>query len=337
MIARVTMPVRRGRRRVLALAGRAAVAIALPGAASSQSAAPPVVGFLRSTGAAGSDDIVGAFRKGLADSGFADGRNVVIEFRWAENRQDRLPGLAADLVARRVKVIVGNVLAAQAAKAATATIPIVFVGGDDPVRLGLVTSLSRPSGNITGIAFLDVDLAAKRFGMLHELVPRLATIAVLINPAFSGGNTELKAVEEAGRSIGRRILVVKATGDAEIDAAFETAVRAGARAVYVGTGPFFSSRRDRFAALAARHELPAIYAQRRFAEAGGLISYGPNLTDAFRRAGGYVARILRGAKPADLPVEQPTRYELVINLRTAKALGLEIPPILLTAADEVIE
>ena len=337
MIARVTMPVRRGRRRVLALAGRAAVAIALPGAASSQSAAPPVVGFLRSTGAAGSDDIVGAFRKGLADSGFADGRNVVIEFRWAENRQDRLPGLAADLVARRVKVIVGNVLAAQAAKAATATIPIVFVAGEDPVRLGLVTSLSRPTGNLTGVGFLDSELAAKRLAILHEITPRPATIAVLSDPTAPGADTELKSVKDASRTIGRRILIAKATSGAEIDAAFETFVRLGAQAVYVGVGPVYNSHRERFAALAERHRLPTIFALRGFAEAGGLLSYGANLPDAYRRAGVYVARILRGAKPADLPVELPTRFELVINLRAAKALGLEIPPILLTAADEVIE
>ncbi len=317
--------------------GAAAAAIAGPRAASGQPAAPPVVGFLRSTGAAGQDDSVEAFRKGLAETGLIEGRDFAIEFRWAEDREDRLAAMAAELVARRVAVIVGNTPGALAAKAATATIPIVFVGGDDPVRLGLVTSLSRPGGNVTGVAFLDVDLAAKRLGLLHELVPRLASIAVLVDPTFSGSVTELKSVEEASRANGRRILVVKATSDAEIDAAFETAVRAGARAVYVGTGPFFSSRRDRFAALAARHGLPAIYAQRRFTEAGGLISYGPNLLDAYRRAAGYVARILRGAKPADLPVELPTRFELVINLRSAKALGLEIPTLLLAAADEVIE
>ncbi len=326
------------RRSFLSRAGvAAAAAIAGPRAASGQPAAPPVVGFLRSTGAAGSDDIVGAFRKGLSDSGFAEGRNVVIEFRWAENRQDRLPGLAADLVARGVAVIVGNILAAQAAQAATATIPIVFVAGEDPVRLGLVTNFTRPTGNLTGVAFLDSELAAKRFGILHEMTPRLATIAVLSDTTAPGADTELKSVEDASRMIGRRILIAKATSGAEIDAAFENFVQAGALAVYVGAGPVYNSRREQLAALAARYRLPSIFALRGFAEAGGLLSYGANLPDAYRRAGGYVARILRGAKPADLPVDLPTRFELVINLRAAKALGLEIPPILLAAADEVIE
>ncbi len=317
--------------------GAAAAAIAGPRAANSQPAAPPVVGFLRSTGAAGQDDIVGAFRKGLSEAGFVEGRDVVIEFRWAENRQDRLPGLAADLVARGVAVIVGNALAAQAAQAATATIPIVFVAGADPIRLGLVTNLARPTGNLTGVAILDTELAAKRFGILDEMTQRLATIAVLNDPTTPGIDTELKSVEDASRMIGRRILIAKATSGAEIDAAFENFVRAGALAVYVGGGPVYNSRRDQLAALAARYRLPSIFGMRSFAEAGGLLSYGANLPDAYRRAGGYVARILRGAKPADLPVELPTRFELVINLRAARAIGLEIPPILLAAADEVIE
>ncbi len=317
--------------------GAAAAAIAVPRAASGQPASPPVVGFLRSTGAVGADDIVGAFRNGLAEAGFVEGRDVVIEFRWAENRQDSLPGLAADLVARRAAVIVGNALAALALKAATATIPIVFVSGEDPVRLGLVPNLARPTGNLTGVAFLDTELVAKRFGILHEMTPRLATIAVLSDPTTPGADTELKSVEDASRMIGRRILIAKATSGAEIDAAFENFVRAGALAVYVGAGPVYNSRREQLAALAARYRLPSIFSLRGFAEAGGLLSYGQNLPDAYRLAGGYVARILKGAKPADLPVELPTRYELVINLRVAKALGFEIPTLLLTAADEVIE
>ena len=338
MTRRIVPPTRRGRRDVLAGGGAAVAAIALPFAArAQQSATPPVVGFLRSIGTADSDDQVAAFRRGLGEAGFVEGRNVVIEFRSAENRAERLPGLAAELVDRQVAVIVGNAVAALAAKAATATIPIVFVSGEDPIRLGLVASLARPGGNVTGVAFLDRDLTAKRLGLLHELTPRLATIAVLADPAAPGSDTELKSVEDASRAIGRRILIVKATDDAEIDVAFETAVRANAQAMFVGSGPFYGNRRGRLAALAARHGLPAIYPLRSFAEAGGLMSYGPSLPDAYRRAGGYVGRILKGAKPADLPVELPTRFELVINLRTAKALGLEIPPLLLTTADEVIE
>ena len=324
------------RRRDLALVA-AAVAFAAPGTTRGQSAAPAVIGFLRSTGAAGYDDIVGAFRQGLAEAGFTEGRDVVIEFRWAENVTDRLPGMAADLVARRAAVIVGNSLAARAARDTSATTPIVFVVGEDPIRLGLVTSLSRPTGNITGVAFNDTEVAAKRFGMLHEMMPRLATIAVLTDPSAPGGDTELRSVEEASRTTGRRILIVRATSGAEIDAAFEAFARAGAQAVFAGVGPVYNSRRDQVVALAARHRLPASYGLRSFAEAGGLLSYGPNQADAYRRAGTYVARILRGAKPADLPVELPTKYELVINLRAAKAIGFDVPAFLLATADEVIE
>ncbi len=317
--------------------GAAAAAIGGSRAASGQPAALPVVGFLRSTGAAGSNNLVEAFRRGLAESGFVDGANVAIEFRWGENQQDRLPRLAADLVARRVAVIVGNSLASLAAKTATTTIPIVFVAGEDPIRLGLVTSLTRPAGNVTGVAFLDTEIAAKRLGMLHEMVPRLATIAILTDSGAPGGDSELKSVEEASRAIGRRILIVKASSDAEIDAAFEIMVGAGVLAVFVGVGPFFNERRAKLAALTARHRLPAIYGLRSFADEGGLMSYGPNQPDAYHRAGIYVARILKGAKPIDLPVELPTRYELVLNLRAAKAIGFEISPFLLNTADEVIE
>ena len=322
------------RREFIALLGGAAP---WPLAARAQQTAMPVVGFLRSTGAADSADQVAAFRRGLGEAGFVEERNVVIEFRWAEGRAERLPALVAELLDRRVAVIVVNAGAAQAAKAATATVPIVFVSGEDPVRLGLVPSLARPGGNVTGVAFLAADVAAKRLGMLHELTPRLATIAALTDPTAAGNDPELKSVEEASRVMGRRILILKASNDAEIDAAFATAAGAGALAVFVGTGAFYNSRRDRIAALAARYRLAAVYPLRSFAEAGGLMSYGPISADAYRRAGAYVARILKGAKPADLPVELPTKFELVINLKTAKAIGLDIPPMLLAAADEVIE
>jgi putative ABC transport system substrate-binding protein len=309
---------------------------ALPMAVRGQ-APPQAIGFLRSTGAVGYDDIVDAFRKGLADAGLVEGRDVVIEFRWADNRPERLPVMAADLVGRRVAVIVTNAGAARAVKVATTAIPIVFVSGEDPIRMGLVTNLARPSGNLTGVAFLDTDLAAKRLGLLHELVARSAAIAVLIDPNSPGGVRELKGTEEAGRAMGRQLIIAKASSDAEIDAAFLTFGRASAGAVFIGAGPYFGSRREIIATRVARSGLPAVAALRSFAEAGVLASYGPSFPDAYRRAGDYVARILKGAKPADLPVELPTKYELVINLKTAKALGLAIPQTILLRADNVIQ
>jgi putative ABC transport system substrate-binding protein len=322
------------RRRAI-IAG-ATAAIASPTASRGQ-AAPAVIGFLRSTPAAGYDDIVAAFRAGLAENGLAEGRDVAVEFRWADNRLERLPGLASELVARRVAVIVGNSPAVRAARGATTRIPIVFVVGEDPIRLGLVSSLTRPGGNMTGVAFLDSEIAAKRFGLLHEMLPPLATMTVLTDPTAPGNDTELRAVEEASRSAGRRILVARATGDAEIAEAFEAASRVGAQAMFVGVGPIYYSGRKQLIALAARHRLPTVYGLRSFVDDGGLLSYGPSLADAYRRAGGYVARILRGAKPGDLPVEMPTRYELVINLAAAKSIGFAVPPSLLAIADEVIE
>jgi putative ABC transport system substrate-binding protein len=300
-------------------------------------AQPQVIGFLRSTGVGGYSDIVDAFRTGLAEAGFVDGRDFVIEFRWAENQAAQLPALAADLVDRRVAAIVTNAGAVRAVKSATTTIPIVFVVGEDPVRMGLVTSLARPGGNLTGVAFLNTDVAAKRLGLLHELVAPPATIAVLTDPNAPGGVQELKDTVEASRAIGRQLLIAKASSDVEIDAAFATFARAGVGAVFIGIGPYFSSRRDLIAAQVAHRGLPAVAALRSFAEAGVLTSYGPNVPDAYRRAGTYVARILKGAKPADLPVELPTRYELVINLKAAKALGLTIARSLLLRADEVIQ
>jgi putative ABC transport system substrate-binding protein len=297
----------------------------------------PVIGFLRSSAAAGSAHLVAAFRKGLAEAGFVEGQNVAIEYRWANDQPDRLPGLAADLVRRGVAAIVGNTPAALAAKKATTSIPIVFVMGSDPVRLGLVSSLNRPGGNLTGLVFITTDLIGKRLGLLHELVPKADIIAVFLEPNSPEIELQMKNTEEAGRAIGRKILIVKVANEREIEAAFATIVRAGAGALAAGGPPLFLTQRRQFAALAARHGLPAIYSQREYVEAGGLMSYGTNQPDAYRRAGGYVARILKGEKPADLPVELASRFEFIINLPTAKALGLEIPPMLLARADEVIE
>lgn len=300
-------------------------------------AQPQVVGFVRNTGAAGYGDIVDAFRKGLAEAGLVEGRDVVIEFRWAENPATQLPAMVADLVGRQVAVIVTNAGAAREVKSATTTIPIVFVVGEDPIRMGLVKSLARPEGNLTGVAFIDTDLTAKRLGLVNELVPRPATIAVLTDPSAPGGASELRDVEQASRVIGRQLLIAKASNDAEIDAAFAAFARAGAGAVFIGVGPYYSSRREMIVAHVARRRLPAVAALRSFADAGILACYGPNFPDAYRRAGAYVARILRGAKPVDLPVELPTKYELVINLKTAKALGITIPQPILLRADDAIQ
>ena len=297
----------------------------------------PVIGFLRSTTASGSAHLVNAFRQGLNEAGFVEGQNVAIEYRWANDQHDRLPGLAADLVRRQVAVIVGSAIPAKVAMAATSGTPIVFVAGIDPVKAGLVPSLNRPGGNVTGVVFDTVELAAKRLGLLHELIPKAAVVAVLIDPDLPNVETELKDAVEAGRAIERQILIVKVANEREINSAFATVIQAGAGALLVGSGPFFLSHRRQLVALAARHALPASYVTRQYPEAGGLMSYGPNQTDAYRRAGIYVGRILNGTKPADLPVELANKFELVINLGTAKALGLEIPPMLLARADEVIE
>jgi putative ABC transport system substrate-binding protein len=316
------------------LGGAAAV---WPLAARAQQPAMPVIGFLRSTAAVGSAHLVSAFRQGLNEAGFVEGQNVAIDYRWADDKQDRLPGLAADLVRRNAAVIVANGPSAQAVKTTTATTPIVFVMGSDPVRIGLVASLNRPGGNVTGVIFTIEDLAAKQLGLVHELVPKAAIIGVLLDPNDLANETRLRGVEESGRTIGRKILIVNAASEREFSAAFGTIVQAGAGGLLVGGGPVFLSQRRQLVALAIRHALPASYVTRQYPEAGGLMSYGPSQTEAYRRAGIYTGRILKGAKPADLPVELSTKFELVINLATAKALGLEVPPTLLARADEVIE
>jgi putative tryptophan/tyrosine transport system substrate-binding protein len=301
----------------------------------------PVIGFLHSASAAAFADLVAAFRKGLSESGYVDGQNVAIEYRWAEGRNERLPALAAELVRRRAAVIVTPVSTAAtlAAKAATATIPIVFVIGADPVKIGLVASLNRPGGNATGISDVGAELGAKRVGLLHELLPGAARFAALVNPA-NPGITEpfITGVQTATLAIiGRQIEVVTASTNSDIDAAFTTLAKKRADAFLISPEALFVARRVQLLTLAARYALPALYHRREFAEAGGLMSYGSDLADQFRQTGVYAARILKGEKPAEMPVQLPTKFEFVINLQTAKTLGITVPSTLLAVADEVIE
>jgi putative ABC transport system substrate-binding protein len=323
------------RREFIALIGGAAVA--WPVAARAQQV--PVVGFLATTSPAPFAHLVAGFRRGLQEAGFLEGRNVAIEYRWAEGRYDQVPALAADLVQRQVAVIVttGGETSAVAAKAATKTIPIVFNTGTDPVRLGLVTSLARPGGNATGVNIFTTELAEKRLGLLHDLIPAASTIAVLLNPNFAPAVVNLQESEVAARAAGRTVVAFHANRDDEIETAFARIIQMRPGALLVGSDPFFNSRREQIVALAARHAIPAIYEWREFAQAGGLMSYGTSLIEAYRQQGVYAGRILKGEKPADLPVVQLSKFELIINLITAKTLGLTFPPGLLAIADEVIE
>ena len=311
---------------------------AWPLAARAQQAAVPLIGFLHNGGPEASQYYLPAFHKGLSEAGFVEGRNVAIEYRWARNENGRLPELAADLVRRRVAVIAtpGSSLAAVAAKAETATIPIVFAGSD-PVQLGLVPSLARPGGNVTGFATMTDELGAKQLGLLHELVPRAERFAVFFNPESTSSPTMIARIREAASTLGRTIEFVPASNAQGIVAGFASLVEKRIDALLVHANPFFGSRRVQLALFAARHAIPAIYAERRYAEAGGLMSYGPDIADQFRQVGIYTGRILKGEKPADLPVQQPTKFELLINQQTAVAMGFDIPPSLLAIADGVIE
>jgi putative ABC transport system substrate-binding protein len=300
----------------------------------------PVIGYLNAQALEGfTERLLRGFRQGLREAGYIEGENVAIEYRWAENQYDRLPTLANELVRRRVAVIVGvgALASAFAAKAATTTIPIVFVAPDDPVKLGLVTSLARPDGNLTGVNFFSGELTAKRLEVLRELVPGVARVAILVNPANLTVDSTLRDVETAARAMGLQIKVFNASTSREIDTAFITFVREQPNALFVAQDSFFNVRRHQLANMAARHAVPMASASRDIAEVGGLMSYGTNIADAYRQVGIYTGRILKGAKPADLPVVQSTKFELVINHQTARMLGLEVPPSLLARADEVIE
>jgi len=330
------MTVTIGRRELLAALGGAAAA--WPLAARAQQPAMPVIGFLDSRVPDAITDRLRGFRQGLKDTGYVEGENVAIVYRFAENQYDRLPALAAELVSRHVAVIATvSPPTTFAAQAATKTIPVVFIVGEDPVRLSLVTSLSRPGGNMTGINVLNAEVTGKRLELLREFVPRLVRIAVLVNPADQQTETQLEGVNAAAGAMGLQIQVFNADTSAEIDAAFATMGRERPDAVLVGATAFLNGRRVQLAHLATFHRLPAIYALREYAEAGGLMSYGSNVVDAFRQIGLYTGRILKGTKPADLPVVQANKFELVINAQTAKMLGLTVPDKLLVAADEVIE
>ena len=320
---------------VLLLGGAMTVA----GAVRAQQRAMPVIGFLAAGSPGSGAPFVAAFRQGLSEAGYVEGQNLAIEYRWAESQYDRLPALAVDLVGRKVDLIAtsGGDLVALAARNVTSTIPIVFIGGGDPVERGLVASLARPGGNVTGFSSLLVELLPKRLELFSELVPQARVIALLVNPNSASAAARItREVQDAARTRGTQLPILKAATENEIDAAFATLHQLHADGLVVSSEPFFTSRREQIVALAARHALPAIYGLREFAASGGLISYGPSVTSTFRQLGIYAGRILKGAKPADLPVQQPTTFELVVNLNTAKALGLTIPQAILRLADEVV-
>jgi putative ABC transport system substrate-binding protein len=322
------------RRDFISLTG--GTAVAWPLGAHAQQPAMPSVGFLRSTSLADSTRDVTAFRQGLKEAGFFEGQNVAIEYRYADNQLDRLPALVADLIRRPVAVIAGNSLAMRAAKAATTTVPIVFAGGLDPVQEGLVASLNRPGGNVTGAFFISSTLGAKRLELLHQLTPKATTIGLLMSPT-PDSEAQRSDVQAAAQAIGQQLVILGVHSDRDIEIAFATFVQRGASALHVSAGAFLTSHRERIVPLAAHYALPASYNLREFVVDGGLMSYGTSITDAFHQAGIYAGRILKGEKPADLPVMQSTKFEFVINLTTAKALGIDVPPSLLALADEVIE
>jgi putative ABC transport system substrate-binding protein len=324
------------RREFITLLG--GITAAWPLAAPAQEAATPVVGFLRDSTAAGSGFLINGLRKGLAEAGFVEGHNLTIDYAWTEDQSERLSALAAELVGRHVPVIVSSALNATfAAKAATSTVPVVFAVNNDPVASGLVASLNRPGGNLTGVSYLSSELGAKRLGLMHELLPKVTDFAVLAHPTYPSSAPFISDVKAAARSLSLRIEVFNASTESEIDTAFAALSAHRLGALLMANNPLFTTRREHIIALAARFAVPTMYVQREFANAGGLICYGTDLPDVYRLAGGYAGRILKGGKPAELPILQPTKFELVINLKTAKALKLDIPPTLLARADEVIE